>query len=79
MDWTVGTFGTLGNDALDSWERRRPGGIIPGSAAVPAASFLGPPPSRRHHSWDRRRPGGIHPGTAAVPALFGPERPDYVV
>ncbi len=47
MDWTVGTFGTLGNDALDSW--------------------------------DRRRPGGIHPGTAAVPALFGPERPDYVV
>ena len=37
MDWTVGTFGTVGNDALDfgdclvdagdSWERRRPGGI----------------------------------------------------
>ena len=37
MDWTVGTFGTVGKDALDSgdcladsgdsWERRRPGGI----------------------------------------------------
>ena len=37
MDWTVGTFGTVGNDALDagdcladagdSWERRRHGGI----------------------------------------------------
>ena len=36
MDWTVGTFWTMGNDALDSWgpvvdcldswERRRPGG-----------------------------------------------------
>ena len=35
MDWTVGTFWTLGNDSrrigligdwLDSWERRRPGG-----------------------------------------------------
>ena len=37
MDWTVGTFETKGNDALDSrdcladfrdaWERRRPGGM----------------------------------------------------
>ena len=37
MDWTVGTFGTVGNDALDVgdrlvytwdyWDRRRLGGI----------------------------------------------------
>ncbi|MDQ0289681.1 hypothetical protein J3R75_001788 [Oligosphaera ethanolica] len=26
MHWTVETFWTMGNDALDSWERRRPGG-----------------------------------------------------
>ena len=37
MDWTVGTFGTVGNDALDagdSWERRRPGGICALSASL---------------------------------------------
>ena len=53
MDWTVGTFWTVETDSrrfgligdrLDSWERRRPGGIEPGSAAVPAALSLGAPP-----------------------------------
>ena len=44
MDWTVETFGTTGNDALDSrdcladfrdsWERRRPGGSRVQSRAV---------------------------------------------
>jgi len=44
MDWTVETFGTTGNDALDSrdcladfrdsWERRRPGGSRVQSSAV---------------------------------------------
>ena len=37
-------------DAMDIIPRRRPGGNLPGSAAVPAAW-----PS----SWDRRRPGGL--------------------
>ena len=38
MDWTVGTFWTMGNDALDagdSRERRRPGGISALSALLP--------------------------------------------
>ena len=40
MDWTVGIFGTVGNDAVDFgdrsvdtqdyWERHRPGGFRPG-------------------------------------------------
>ena len=61
MDWTVGTFWTVETDSrrigligdrLDSWERRRPGGLEPGSAALGYAPsslvFLGPfGPSRR--------------------------------
>ena len=73
MAWTPGTFWTVGNDAMDAgdslgvppsrryiaWERRRPGGNQPGSAAVPAVYSLGAPPSRRHLAWECRRPGGI--------------------
>ncbi|MDQ0289954.1 hypothetical protein J3R75_002061 [Oligosphaera ethanolica] len=57
MDWTPGTFWTVGNDALDagdcladyrdSWERRSPGGIQPGSNK-----------SRRLNG--QVRPGGPH-------------------
>ena len=44
MDWTVGTFGTVGNDALDA-----------GDCLADAGNSLGAPPSRRHLSAEKKR------------------------
>ena len=44
MDWTVGTFGTVGNDALDA-----------GDCLADARDCL----ADAGDSWERRRPGGI--------------------
>ena len=53
-----------------SWERRRAGGIHPGSAAVPVAFILGAPPCRWHSSWERRRAGGVLASQTAILLAF---------
>ena len=64
MDWTVGTFWTVETDSrrigligdrLDSWARRRLGGIQPGCAVAPAQQ----PPGHRGTESTRLRLAGL--------------------
>ncbi|NLE53694.1 MAG: hypothetical protein GX617_02040 [Lentisphaerae bacterium] len=51
MDWTVGTFGTVGNDALDAGDCL----VDAGDCLVDAGDCL----VDAGDSWERRRLGGI--------------------
>ena len=82
MDWTVETFGTTGNDALDSrdcladfrdsWERRRPGGSRVQSRAVECSRVQSSAVECRRlaGTWGRRRPHG--PMRPLAPAIISP-------
>ena len=65
MNWTVGTFWTIGIDALDTgdrlWSAWTPG--TPGSAAVPAALIGGGGTGARTHGLMRHDPMDWTPGT----------------